>query len=262
LDDAFSLLCLQVEWGADEALGLEPLDRLRPVDVEPGASRPARAIVKVPARPILADSSRGSPVEQAQAVASQSDTLDKLRAGIAGFDGCSLRATASNTVFAEGNPSADTLIIGEPPGREDDRGGHPFAGTEGQLLDQMLASIGLARSDLMLTCLLPWRPPGGRPPSPAEIAICLPFLHRLIVLLSPQRAVLFGASAARALLPLAGNRRRTPRGWVELGIPGRSTALPALVVPGLADMLKNPPLRRDAWAGLRLLRRSKNSIQT
>ena len=79
------------------------------------------------------------------------------------FDGCALRDTASNLVFAEGDPASTTLIIGEPPGREEDRSGHPFAGAEGQLLDQMLASIGLTRAELMLTPLLPWRPPGGRP---------------------------------------------------------------------------------------------------
>jgi DNA polymerase len=124
------------------------------------------------------------------------------------------------------------------------------------LLDQMLASIRLNRSELVLTPLLPWRPPGGRPPSPSEIAICLPFLHRLIALLKPHRLVLFGGTAARVLLPQTQNRRRNPRAWVELNIPGMPSNLPALALPGLAEMLKNPLLRRDAWAGLRTLRRT------
>jgi DNA polymerase len=181
---------------------------------------------------------------------------------LGGFDGCALRDTASNLVFAEGDQASTTLIVGEPPGREEDRSGHPFAGPEGQLLDQMLISIGLTRAELMLTPLLPWRPPGGRPPSPAEIAICQPFLHRLIVLLKPRRIVLFGGTAARIVLPQTPNRRRNPRSWVEASIPGMHGTLPTLALPGLAEMLKNPPLRRDAWAGLRMLRRALDGAQT
>ena len=165
---------------------------------------------------------------------------------------CLPRATRTST----------TLIVGEPPGREEDRSGHPFAGPEGQLLDQMLTSVGLKRADLMLTPLLPWRPPGGRPPSPGEIAICQPFLHRLIVLLKPHRIVLFGGTAARAVLPQPHSRRRGPRAWVEVSIPGMHSPLPALGLPGLGEMLKNPPLRRDAWAGVRLLRRALDDTQT
>jgi DNA polymerase len=189
-------------------------------------------------------------------LAGQAATLDDLRAALAGFDGCALRDTASNLVFAEGDPASSTLVIGEPPGREEDRNGHTFAGPEGQLLDQMLASVALSRAELMLTPLLPWRPPGGRPPSPGEIAICLPFLHRLVALLKPQRIVLFGSTPARAMLPQLQTRRRSPRSWSEGNIPGMPSALPVLALPGLAEMLKNPPLRRDAWAGLRLLRRA------
>jgi DNA polymerase len=114
----------------------------------------------------------------------------------------------------------------------------------------------------MLTPLLPWRPPGGRPPSPAEIALCVPFLHRLVVLLKPHRLVLFGGTAARVVLPQGQNRRRNARAWVETSIPGMPSALPALALPGLGDMLKTPPLRRDAWAGLRLLRRAIEQSQT
>jgi uracil-DNA glycosylase len=255
LDDAFALLRLQVEWGADEALCLDPVDRLRPVE--------ARSAPPAPPRPVpVAEQPKGTPGERSLALAGQAATLDDLRAALAGFDGCALRDTASNLVFADGDRVGATLIIGEPPGREEDRSGHPFAGPEGQLLDQMLASIGMTRADLVLTSLLPWRPPGGRPPSAAEIAICLPFLHRLIALLKPRRIVLFGGTAARTLLPQAPNRRRNPRLWVEVNLPGLPSTLPTLALPGLAEMLKNPPLRRDAWAGLRLLRRAIDQSQT
>jgi uracil-DNA glycosylase family 4 len=252
LDDAFSLLRLQIEWGADEAIDDDPIDRLRPI-----ASKPVAL-----ARPVAPqESPKGTPGERALAASGQA-TLEDLRAALAGFDGCALRDTASNLVFAEGNPSSTTLIIGEPPGREEDRSGHPFAGPEGQLLDQMLISIGLTRAELMLTPLLPWRPPGGRPPSPGEIAICQPFLNRLVTLLKPQRLILFGGMAVRVVLPQTQNRRRNPRGWVEASIPGMHDTLPALALPGFSEMMKNPALRRDAWAGLRLLRRSIDATPT
>ncbi|MDR3530581.1 MAG: uracil-DNA glycosylase family protein, partial [Rhodopila sp.] len=170
MDDAFALLRLQVEWGADEAIDLDPIDCLRPVESKP---------VLLP-RPVAApEPPKGTPGERALGLAGQASSLEDLRAAVAGFDGCALRDTASNLVFAEGDPASTTLLIGEPPGREEDRSGHPFAGAEGMLLDQMLASIGLTRAQLMLAPLLPWRPPGGRPPNPGEIAVCLPFLHRL-----------------------------------------------------------------------------------
>jgi DNA polymerase len=244
LDDALHLLRLQIEWGADEALDLDPIDRLRPVEAKP-VHRPA--VVEPP---------KGTANERALGLAGQAGSLAALRDAVAAFDGCALRDTASNLVFAEGDPGSATLIVGEPPGREEDRSGHPFAGPEGALLDQMLASVRLTRGELMLAPLLPWRPPGGRPPSPGEIALCLPFLHRLIILLKPRRIVVLGGIAARALMPQNAIRRRTQRGWVEISIPGMSETLPSLVLPSLAEMLKNPSLRRDAWAGLRLLRRS------
>ncbi|HEY0183618.1 MAG TPA: uracil-DNA glycosylase [Rhodopila sp.] len=245
MDDDFGLLRLQIEWGADEALDLDPIDRLRPVERRtPPSPRPVAAV----------EPPKGTAAERALAMAGQATTLDALRAAVANFDGCSLRDTASNLVFAEGDPTSTTLIIGDPPGREEDRSGHPFAGPEGQLLDQMLASIGLTRTALMLAPLLPWRPPGGRPPSPGELAMCLPFLHRVVVLLKPRRIMLFGGAAARALLPTQ-SRRRNPRVWLDMSIPGMQGMLPTLALPGLAEMLKSPVLRRDAWAGLRLLRR-------
>jgi uracil-DNA glycosylase family 4 len=265
LDDAFALLRLQVEWGADEAIDADPSDRLRSVETAPSVPQrvaPAARPVAGPAAGPGPEQRRGTPAEQAQAVAGQAATLDALRAALAAFDGCALRDTASNLVFAEGNEANRTLIIGEPPGREEDRSGHPFAGAEGALLDQMLASIRLSRTELLLAPLLPWRPPGGRPPSPAEIAVCLPFLHRLIGLLKPDRIVLFGATAARVMLGQPVNRRRGPLVWVSSNIPGMSSALPALALPGLAEMLKNPLLRRDAWVGLRLLRRTIDQAPT
>ncbi len=239
-----------MEWGADEALEPEPADRLRP------AERPqALPSVRVPAARPVVDQSAATPGERALALANGAETLAALHEALAGFDGCALRDTASNLVFAQGDPASTTLIIGEPPGREEDRSGQPFAGSDGALLDQMLASAGLDRAKLMLTPLLPWRPPGGRPPNAGEMALCMPFLHRLIVLLAPRRLVLFGGATARALLPAASVRRRPAPEWVDCRIPGLHQTLVALSLPGLAEMQKTPGLRRTAWAGMRLLRR-------
>jgi DNA polymerase len=255
LDDAFALLRLQCEWGADEAIAPEPLDRLRPA--EPHPEPVLRAVPPAPEPPPV-----GTAAERALGLAGSAATPDELRAALAAFDGCALRDTASHLVFAEGDAAATTLIIGEPPGREEDRSGHPFAGPEGALLDQMLASIGLQRAALMLTPLVPWRPPGGRPVNPGELAVCLPFLHRLIGLLQPRRLVIFGGTAARVLLTPNALRRRPVRGWTEARIPGVAETLPALGLPGMAEMLKTPPVRRDAWAGLRLLRRALDAELT
>jgi len=252
-DDTLTLLRLQVEWGADEALEPEALNRLRPVE-------PVRPSVRPPISPVVAilapDQPRLTPARRAQDLAARATTIDELRAILATFDGCALRDTASNLVFAEGDPASTTLIIGEPPGREEDRSGHPFAGADGALLDQMLASVGLDRQKLLLTPLLPWRPPGGRPPNAVELAVCLPFLHRLISLLNPRHLVLFGGSAPRALLSPTQTRRRQIPVWTDCRIPGLQDPLPSISLPSPGEMQKNLPLRRVAWVGMRLLRRA------
>jgi DNA polymerase len=290
--DVLALLRLQVEWGADEALLETPVDRLRavakavsigPASVRADLATPASAGQASAGGPVVRDAGRsvasvaavgmpggavvrlnsdtaeqfrGAPAERAAAAAAQAHTLSALREAVAAFDGCALRDTASNVVFAEGDPAGRLLLIGEPPGAEEDRSGQPFAGREGVLLDKMLASVGLERERLLLAPLIPWRPPGGRPPNAAEIAACVPFLQRLIVLAAPRHIVLFGTLTARTLLA---GRRRSGK-WAALsGIWG---TLPVVALPGLAAMLKTPILRRDAWAGLRLLRRALDGAET
>jgi uracil-DNA glycosylase len=200
--------------------------------------------------------SLATPAERALQAAAGAATLEALRAAIAGFDGCALRNTASHLVFAEGDASADLLLIGDAPGADDDRSGTPFAGPAGAYLDRMLGSIGLDRATLLLTPLIPWRPPGDRPPNAGELALCLPFLHRLIALTEPRRLVLVGALAARTLLGQAGSRRRTRGIWQDVVIPGLSGTLPALPTFAPAELMRNPGDRRAAWADLRLLRRT------
>jgi DNA polymerase len=270
--DALALLRLQIEWGADEALDDAPVDRLRAVGAEPaepgskGLPLPLREGVggRAPA-PRTRDqaptsSTSATPAERAAASAGQARTLDDLRAALAAFDGCALRDTAANLVFAAGDPDAAVMVIGDPPGEAEDRSGTPFAGPDGILLDRMLASIGLARDVMLLAPLIPWRPPGGRLPNAGEIAVCLPFLHRLIALAAPRRLLLTSALAARNLL--GATRRRSVPDWTDAAVPGLPAPIPALVMPGPAMVARTPGARREAWTALRLLRRTLDADLT
>jgi uracil-DNA glycosylase len=243
--DALAVMLLQMEWGADEALDETPVDRLRPAPAVVVRPPPAR-IRTEPQRPI------GTPVERAIRAAAQADSLEALKAAIAGFEGCPLRDMATNMVFAAGPPDAEVLLIGGAPGADEDRSGVPFSGPLGALLDQMLGSVGLKRETMLLAPLIPWRPPGGRVPNPGELQLYRPFLARLIALTAPSRMVLFGTLAASTVLGAA-QRVRTV-GWVETPVEGRTT--PVLILPALGDLLKTPARRRDVWAGMRLLRRA------
>ncbi len=267
--DDLAALRLQIEWGVDEALEDAPVDRLGAAPSPPSAPLPREEgeTVNSPSSPNspppLAGGGRGegapprtAAAERALQAADSANTLDDLRAAIAAFDGCALRDTASSLVFAEGDPSAALLLIGDPPGAAEDRSGRPFAGPAGAYLDRMLGSIGLARTQLMLTPLIPWRPPGDRPPSQGELTICLPFLHRLIALVVPRRLFLLGPLAARSLLPVATTRRRPRGAWIDAAIPGTALVLPALPTFSPAELMRSPKDRRAAWADLRLLRRT------
>ncbi len=247
--DALAMLRLQMEWGADEALDEAPVDRLRPVAP---VTAPLPSRIKPPPAPAPTPASIGTPVERAIRAAAQSDGLEALKAAIGGFEGCPLRDMATNIVFATGDPDAGLLLIGGAPAADEDRSGLPFSGREGALLDQMLASIGLKRDAMLLTPVIPWRPPGGRVPNPGELQLYRPFLMRLIALTTPSRIVLFGGLAASTVLGAA-QRGRTVA-WIEMPVEGRTTSV--LILPAVADLLKTPSRRKDAWAGMRLLRRA------
>ena len=265
--DAWAALRLQIEWGADEALETVPVDRLRPIEavaLDAPSLTPARFRNETTA-PSASPSVNagfgarfGAPnraVEQAAALAAGAMTIAELRAAVAAFTGCALRDTATSLVFAEGNAAPSLMLIGDAPGPAEDRAGRPFAGASGAYLDRMLASIGLNRDILLLTPVIPWRPPGDRMPSPTELAVCLPFLWRLIILAAPSHVMLLGPIAARSLLPV-NPRRRTRGGWINMAFPGMLAEVPAL--PGISPgaLLRQPSLRREAWADLRKIRRA------
>jgi DNA polymerase len=251
--DMLAALRLQIEWGADEALDDAPVNRLlarAPVPAEKMAAPP----------PVVADKPAAlAPAMRAQELANAATSRESLRAALAAFDGCALATTATNLVFDDGNPDAGLMLIGEGPGAEEDRVGKPFVGPSGQLLDRMLASIGLDRTQLLITNLIPWRPPGNRNPTDNEVMLCLPFLLRHIALVRPARLVLLGALATHAVLGNKGGITRMRGKWVQARIPGLEQPIPALPMLHPAYLLRNAGAKRDAWADMIALRRSLDS---
>jgi uracil-DNA glycosylase family 4 len=259
-ETALALLCWYVEMGADEAIGAEPVDRFAPPPVSEAlpaitpAARPpaARAVAASP--PAALAESLGEAAQSARRLAATAETVDALAALVAGFDGCSLKRTATNTVFADGNPAGPVMIIGEGPGADEDRIGRPFVGRAGQLLDRMLAAIGLDRNSVTITNAVYWRPPGNRTPTAAEIASCLPFVLRHITLVKPQVLVLCGGTAAGALLPQGQGITRLRGRWFDLAVPGLDRPVPTLPMFHPSFLLRAPERKREAWRDLLALR--------
>jgi uracil-DNA glycosylase len=257
---ALALLAWQVEMGADEAIAAAPLDRLAPpAKPEPAASiRPPAPGPAVPQRAAPPAALTGSTAEtalSARQLAATAATVEELAALVAAFDGCALKSTATSTVFADGNPNAPVMIIGEAPGAEEDRTGRPFVGRAGQLLDRMLAAIGLDRTKVLITNVIYWRPPGNRTPTPAEIAACLPFVLRHVALVRPKVLVLAGGTAAGTLLPQGSQGITRLRGrWLELEIPGLDRPVPTLPMFHPSFLLRAPERKREAWRDLLALR--------
>ncbi len=241
---ALAALGWQVEAGADEPIVDAPVNRYE-LSVEapkPAAARPVSQAVVAPLA--VAD-----PVDLARAAANAARSLEDLRAAIVGFDHCDLKKGARNTVFADGNPAARVLILGEAPGADEDREGRPFVGRAGQLLDKMFAAIGLSRTSpdaataLYITNVLPWRPPGNRDPEPVEIAMMLPFVERHIALVDPAVIVVVGNTPLFALTGTKGILRARGNWTMALGKPVLPMTHPAY-------LLRNPAAKREAWADL------------
>jgi DNA polymerase len=254
--DALAALRLQIEWGADEALDDAPVDRTRPVAPPPVALQPVRPAATIAPAPRLPPGPpRAGPAARAVSVAQAAGTLDELRQALAAFTDCPLAATATNLVFSDGNPEAGLVLVGEAPGAEEDLTGKPFVGASGQFLDRMLASIGLDRTQLLITNLIPWRPPGNRPPTENEVLMCLPFLRRHLALARPRIVVTLGALSTRALIGNDAGIRKMRGRWLKLELEG---AGPVKLLPMLhpAYLLRTPGAKRDAWADLLALRRA------
>jgi DNA polymerase len=186
----------------------------------------------------------------ARELAAGAKTLDELKDAIAGFEGLSLKATATNLVFADGNPESRLMLIGEAPGAEEDRRGLPFVGASGQLLDRMLAAIGHDRTNCYITNIVNWRPPGNRKPSPAEMTLCLPFIERHIALINPALIVLLGDTAAKTLTNRTDGITRLRGKWFTWPKPDDAGTIPVLPTFHPAFLLRSPGQKREAWMDL------------
>jgi DNA polymerase len=266
---ALALLEWQVAMGADEAIGEAAADRLAPIPPQPIAPAPVidpnpPSVIRGPASalaapPVVAPpgalaESLAQAAQSARRLAAGADSIEALAELIAAFDDCPLKRTATNTVFLDGNPQASVMIVGEAPGAEEDRIGRPFVGRAGQLLDRMLAAIGLDRASVQITNVIYWRPPGNRKPTSAEIAACLPFVLRHIALSRPKVLVLAGGTAASALLPVSEGITRLRGRWFDLAVPGLDAPVPTLPMFHPAFLLRTPERKREAWRDLLALK--------
>nr|WP_232480494.1 uracil-DNA glycosylase [Roseomonas sp. KE2513] len=254
---------LQIAWGADEALEEVPQDRTRaraaPM-AAPAVAEVARPAMPSPppspARPAAPPAAAFAPAAlRAGELAAGADSLEALREALAALNH-PLRETAGNLVLADGVPDSGLVLIGEAPGADEDRQGKPFVGVSGRLLDRMLASIGVERArNAYLTNILPWRPPGNRTPTDAEMTVFTPFVLRHLSLVRPRHIVLLGGTAAKALLRRNEGITRLRGRWHSLDVPGLGP-VPALATLHPAYLLRQPAAKRDAWTDLRLLRRA------
>jgi DNA polymerase len=192
--------------------------------------------------------------QSARRLAASAESIEALAELIAAFDDCPLKRTATNTVFLDGNPTAPVMIIGEAPGADEDRIGRPFVGRAGQLLDRMLAAIGLDRTGVQITNVIYWRPPGNRKPTAAETAACLPFVLRHIALARPLVLVLAGGTAATTLLPVTDGITRLRGRWFDLAVPGLDAPVPTLPIFNPAFLRRTPARKREAWRDLPTLK--------
>lgn len=177
------------------------------------------------------------------------NSLADLRAALSTLDGCALRHTASNLIFSDGNPGASLMVIGDVPGRDEDRVGLPLVGPEGQLFDRMLASIGLSRADVYIAPLIPWRPPGNRTPTDEEMSLLLPWLNRHIQLAAPRLLLVLGGVPAKAILPASGGILKLRGRWHDMDY-GDGVPRPTLATLHPSYLIRSPAQKRLAYADL------------
>jgi DNA polymerase len=262
----------QLQSGVDETIGENPVNRYerdadRPARAAPAAAPPspdpamAPAPAPAPAPPPAAPPPRGgSAVHTAAELAGRAHTLEELRAALLAFDGCALKSTATNMVFMDGNPRARIVLIGEAPGAEEDRQGLPFVGPSGRLLDRMLASIDLDRGKVLISNIIYWRPPGNRNPSTSEVAMCMPFVERLLELVDPELLIALGGPSASALFGQKTGIGKLRGQWLTYQTPRLSRPIPARALFHPAYLLRSPAQKRLAWRDLLAIREKIQSL--
>lgn len=255
-----------LEWyqeaGVDEAIDEAPVNYFKVIETPPAA--PAAAVEKPKpqldiVQPVKAPPLHHTPsaaMTASRALADAANSLEELEAAVRAFDGCAIKKTASKTVFADGNPKGRVMIIGEAPGGQEDIQGIPFCGPSGQLLDRMLASIGLDRTSVYISNTVFWRPPGNRQPSPEETAICLPFVERHIALVKPVLLVLSGGTATTTLLGRDTSISRLRGKFYEYSNPYLETPIQTAVTYHPSYLLRTPAHKRLAWNDLLMMKKA------
>ena len=248
---ARDLLDFYAEAGVDALVGEEPVNRFAAVEAPAPATRTVRDVMPPPQREAngpaaaLAPQALDEAAMAARAAAKSAKTLDELRGILEKFDGCTLKTTATQLVFADGSPSARLMFVGEAPGRDEDIEGLPFVGRSGKLLDRMLAAIGFDRTSVYIANIVPWRPPGNRTPTPQESQICLPFILRQIELADPDILVCLGGPSAQALLGIKEGITKTRGRWFTFETGKREIRAMPTFHP--AFLLRSPLQKRFAW---------------
>ncbi len=279
--DFAAILAFWRDAGVDEAIEDAAVDRYaasaaaaaaRPAsqpDAAPRGEAPPSAATPQPRRPeapaappVAIPLESPAAIEDARIAANAANTLDELQAAIAAFEGCALKRTAKNTVFSDGNPATRVMVIGEAPGADEDRLGKPFVGVSGQLLDRMLASIGLDRqTGFYITNILPWRPPGNRTPTSGEIATCLPFIERHIALVDPKMIILAGGVAAKTIFQTSEGIMKLRGRWFDYHPAMLKAAVPTMAIFHPAYLLRSPAQKREAWRDLLAIRQKLDEMQ-
>ena len=258
------LLAFYLEAGVDCALTDEPVNRLAEPEIVPTTAAAAVPRETAPPR-ALRDNAGDGPgratggccnapdvaINSAREAARTAPSLEALRALLENFDGCALKHTATRLVFADGNPQARVMFVGEAPGRDEDIEGLPFVGRSGKLLDRMIAAIGLDRSKAYIANVIPWRPPGNRTPTPQETQICLPFIQRQIELVNPDVLVTLGNPSTQTLLSTREGIMRTRGKWFDYDTGTRTIRAIATFHP--AYLLRSPSYKRMSWQDLRAI---------
>jgi uracil-DNA glycosylase len=255
------LLAFYLEAGVDCALSAEPVNRLVDPELAPVVSAPPPAPAPgaipraVPAPPMLSGLAEppapDAVIASAREAARIAPTLEALRKLLEKFDGCALKSTATRLVFADGNPKARVMFVGEAPGRDEDIEGLPFVGRSGKLLDRMIAAIGLDRSKAYIANVIPWRPPGNRTPTPQETQICLPFIQRQIELVNPDVLVTLGNPSTQTLIGTREGIMRSRGKWFDYDTGTR--VIRALPTFHPAYLLRSPSYKRMSWQDLRAI---------
>jgi DNA polymerase len=245
---ARAVLEFYAEAGVDGVLGENPVNRFGADTSAPPAPRPRPAAAQTAPDMRLAQAAPPAPdiaAMGARDAVKDITTLEELRAALDRFEGCALRATATRLVFADGNPRARIMLVGEAPGRDEDIEGLPFVGRSGKLLDRMLAAIGLDRTQVYIANIIPWRPPGNRTPTPQESQICLPFVRKQIELVDPDILVCLGGPSATTLLGIKDGITKTRGRWFKFDTGRREIRAMPTFHP--AFLLRSPLQKRLAW---------------